>query len=248
MSVTNLFIKLEKGKPMLPKEELQLQRGLGIVGNKYKGNYTPRQILITNLATLQKYKLSPGELRENIVVSNFTIDYLKSGQLIKIGKATIRITFNCEPCGFVEILQKGLLRKIQNERGILGIVYKSGIIKLDDDIEFINDLTLPYIPYKISDRLKWLIKQLPEKKVISYKQIIESMGLWDSVCRALPALIKGLDSKEYPIHRIVNSSGELLKQLDTQDQKLKEENIEVINNKVDLKKYSWNTEGLYLMI
>ncbi len=246
MSVTNLFLKIQSGEPMLPVQEVKAVKHAGLVGNKYQGNLTPRQILITRLETLNRYNLKPGEIRENIVVSNFPVDELKSGQVIQIGEVQIRITFACEPCTFIETVQKGLLRKIEGERGALGIVYKSGVIKLGDDVEIIKNLEFPSVPYKIRDRFKWLVTQIPEGKVLSYKQIIETLGLWNSVYRALPAFIKALDPEEYPLHRIVNTAGELLPQVKNQESHLAKENIKVKNDTVDLAKYSWDTEGLYL--
>jgi alkylated DNA nucleotide flippase Atl1 len=246
MSVTNLFLKVAKGEPMRSQPYIELQREVGIIGNMYQGNYSPRQILITRQETIAKYNLQPGALRENIVVSGFPVDDLQSGQLVRIGTAEIRITFGCEPCGFVEKLQPGLLRQIEGERGVLSIVYRGGAIKLGDSIDYVAGKAFPAVPYKIIDRFAWLVAQIPEGKVLSYKQIIEGLGLWVSVYRALPAFIRRLDSEKYPVHRIVNSAGELLPQVELQLEKLTAEGVIVTDSKLDLEKYSWDTAGLYL--
>jgi len=82
-------------------------------------------------------------------------------------------------------------------------------IRVGDEISIVKNITLPFIPYKILDRFKWLVLQIPEGKVISYKQIIDTLGLWDSVYRALPTFIKSMD-QHVPTHRIANTQAEIL--------------------------------------
>ena len=79
-------------------------------------------------------------------------------------------------------------------------------------------------------------------KVVTYKQIAEYLGN-PKLSRVVGNIIhKNPNENKYPCYKVVNSKGCLSKKfafggIEKQKEKLEKENIQVINYKVDLKKY-----------
>ena len=79
-------------------------------------------------------------------------------------------------------------------------------------------------------------------KVVTYKQIAEYLGN-AKLSRVVGNIIhKNPDENKYPCYKVVNSKGCLSKKfafggIEKQKEKLEKEDIQVINYKVDLKKY-----------
>lgn len=246
-TIKQLFRKVKKGNPVIPTQNdgLNLIEKFGIEGDINANINNPRQVLITSLETLDKFDLKPGELKENIVVKDLDVDRLESGTVIQIGESVqIRITFNCEPCSFVEGIRKGLAKNIRGNRGILGVVIRSGHINLGNEIKVLGK-RYDEIPFEVYDRFKWLIKQIPEGKVLTYKQIIKSLGLFSVYFRVLPNYIRRAEKEGLLVYRIVDSDGQMLSFLDGQMKLLLNENVAFQDSKVDIHKASWNTENLY---
>lgn len=90
-----------------------------------------------------------------------------------------------------------------------------------------------------------VVMQVPYGKVATYGQIAAMAGL-PRHARLVGRVLHQLDEENsVPWHRIVNAQGKIsLMKLDMasanlQEQKLALEKIEVINGKVNLKKYQW---------
>ncbi len=244
-SVAKVFAKYEKHIGVEEASSIRLKAHQGIVGSIHTGPSNPRHVLMVSLDTLNYFGLAPGDLKENIVISGFDVDSLKSGDLVKIGDfVEIRVTFDCEPCSYVESLQQGLLKRIEGRRGVLGHVLKGGTVKLEDSF-----VSLPgkfgEIPYKIPDRFVWLVKQIPYGKVLSYEQMIESLGLPKVYYRVIPSYIKRYLNSELPLHRIVDSKGGLIDYVEGQGRLLGGEDIRVVNNQVSLANYAYDLGILY---
>ena len=83
---------------------------------------------------------------------------------------------------------------------------------------------------------------IPKGKVATYSQIAEYLGN-KRLCRVVGNILhNNPDPIKYPCYKVVNSKGELAKNfgdegIDTQKQRLVADGIEVVDYKVDLKKY-----------
>lgn len=244
--VVSLFTKLEKGKPVIPTSKLNVVESFGIQDDANASNTNPRHVLITSNQTLCDFNLNPGQLKENIVVEDFDIDSLKSGEELKIGDVKLRILFMCEPCGYVESLKKGLLKEIEGKRGVLTYVKTNGTIKLGDSVSK-TKTTYPQVPYKIFDRFVWMLKKVPSGKVITFTDLVEGLGLFSAYFRVIPAYIKRVQNTNLPIHRIVDSKGNLIqKYVANQNELLSSEGVSIKNNTViNLEKYRFNLKELY---
>ncbi len=91
-----------------------------------------------------------------------------------------------------------------------------------------------------------ICKQVPQGKVASYKQIAEALGT-----KAYQAVGQALNKNPYrevPCHRIINAKGELhgfAQGLKKKQRLLEAEGIQIVQGKVDLKKFGmhWKSQS-----
>ncbi|MFG6319908.1 MAG: MGMT family protein [Clostridia bacterium] len=89
------------------------------------------------------------------------------------------------------------------------------------------------------------LKIIPKGKVATYAQIAEYLGN-KNLCRVVGNILhNNPDPIKYPCYKVVNSKGELSKNfgdggIEIQKQRLVADGIEVIDYKVDLKRYKMN--------
>lgn len=241
--ISNLFLKVEKDKPMLSCDSFYLEKSYGIKGDLNSAIGSPRQVLIASLPVIKQFKIKPDDLRANIVI-NENIEEFKSGQVIQIGnKAKIRLTFHCEPCYKLDEVQKGLAKKIIGQRGFLGMIIESGEIKINDKI-ILTDEKYPFLSDSAKERFVEFINRIPIGKVIKTSDIILALGLAKGYYRAIPSYLKSFDGI-IPTYRIVNVQGELMeKYIFNQKDKLINEGIEFTDNRVK-DDYYWQAENFY---
>lgn len=86
-----------------------------------------------------------------------------------------------------------------------------------------------------------LLKKVPKGKVTTYKSI--AMAMKTTAYRAVGnAMNKNPYAPEVPCHRVINANGKLggfASGLKNKTRMLKEEGVEITNNKVDLEKYEF---------
>lgn len=99
----------------------------------------------------------------------------------------------------------------------------------------------------LSQRVYEYLTTIPKGKVVTYKQVAESLGN-KGLARAVGNILhKNPDEHKYPCYKVLNSKGELAEAFvfggkGVQKQKLERDGIKVINNKVDLSLYQWQEE------
>lgn len=182
MKVTNLYLKTASGADMTAVEHMRFTPK-GIQDNV--ACQPLRQVLISSLPVSEECGLLAGDLRENVVIDGRGLYQLKSGTVVNVGPARIRLTFHCEPCK--GILGKVKLRDILHKRGVLGCFLNSGQINIGDSFS-ISDEQLEAIPYDVKDRIKWYISQ--QSKPVEAVKLVYDIGLAKSYLRALPSLIR----------------------------------------------------------
>jgi O-6-methylguanine DNA methyltransferase len=96
-----------------------------------------------------------------------------------------------------------------------------------------------------SKRIYEAVKKIPKGKVATYGQIAELAGDKKMARAVGNALHKNPNPDQIPCYRVVNSKGALSGEFafggsHAQEKLLKADGIEVIDGKVDLKKYGWN--------
>ena len=88
------------------------------------------------------------------------------------------------------------------------------------------------------------LTMIPKGKVVTYGQIAEYLGN-KGLARVVGNILHNNPSEElFPCYKVVNSQGKLAPQfafggINEQKNRLERDGIDVIKNKVDLKKYQW---------
>ena len=93
-------------------------------------------------------------------------------------------------------------------------------------------------------RIYEAVKQIPKGKVATYGRIAELAGDRKMARAVGNALHKNTEPDVIPCFRVVNAKGECSGSFafggqDAQAKRLREDGIEVVNNRVDLEKYGW---------
>jgi len=243
MHICGLFSKPRPGQPVQPCAQVQLLQGYGIEGDCQAQPGSPRQVLILDVPTLNAFHLQPGDLCENILLSE-GLATLRSGQSLQIGEALIRLTFHCEPCAYLEAVQPGLVKRIGTQRGWLGMVVASGVIALNNAV-IVGTQQFEAIPDDAKSRFYQFVKKIPLGKVVTTKHLILALGVTPSYYRAIPGWLKRAP-RDLPVHRVVAIDGSLFTQhLPDQAQQLSLEGIEITHHKVASSAY-WLPKDDYL--
>lgn len=96
----------------------------------------------------------------------------------------------------------------------------------------------------LSQKVYDYLTTIPKGKVVTYKQVAESLGN-KGLARVVGNILhKNPDENKYPCYKVLNSKGELAEAFvfggkEVQKERLEKEGIKVIDNKVDLKLYQW---------
>ena len=99
----------------------------------------------------------------------------------------------------------------------------------------------------LSQKVYEYLTTIPKGKVVTYKQVAESLGN-KGMARAVGNILhKNPDEHKYPCYKVLNSKGELAEAFvfggkEIQKERLEKDGIKVINNRVDLNVYQWKEE------
>jgi len=209
--VVGLFLKtMTEADMSVPANSLlQLKANYGIVDDSNASSISPRQLLVTCQEGLDEFDIVPGKLRENIAVQGLPKQVFVPGTQLSIGPdVKIRLTFYCEPCKRIEHFVPSL-SAIHQKRGILGVVVQGGEVGIGDGVIGESNAYSP-LSERAYERFLDFVKQIPAGKIVTYRHIIEAIGVTHSYYRALPGYIKRTSPTEYPLHRIVDSKGHLI--------------------------------------
>ncbi|PZV11484.1 MAG: hypothetical protein DCF22_14415 [Leptolyngbya sp.] len=240
MHVAKLFIKVQSSSRLVvERQRLDLVQELGIQTDKNARVGSPRQMLMVDLLTLETFGLQPGLLQENVLLDG-VLEPFVSGQVIQIGEALIRPTFLCEPCNYLETLQKGLAKRIVGRRGWLGMVVKSGEIAIGDRV-VPTSLQLPALSDDTRIRFHEFVARIPPGKVATTADLVLALGVSRAYYRSFPSLIKKT-AASLPVHRLVAIDGSLFTQhIPRQAELLAEEGVRVISNQIS-ERDRWHPE------
>ncbi len=207
MRVVGLAIKPNHGSKMITRKAFQLVRGLGIRGDTNARRNSARQVLIAGCCLYEELGLPTGALRENILVDSEVTEW-RSGQLLRIGTATLRVTFACEVCKKLNVVRPGLARCAVGRRGVLARVVVSGQVGCGDRVEVLRT-RLPAIPNEPRERIYDLLLKTPRGRVTSSVAAISVLGLLRGYARVLPRVLKGAP-EHIPVHRMVTANQSLI--------------------------------------
>lgn len=172
-------------------DSLRLVDGTGILGDLHAHPFSPRQLLLASQSAYDELALPPHALRENLLVDIDTAA-LRSGTVLQLGsEVSIRLMFECEACGGLDVQRPGLSRVIGARRGMLARVLSGGLIRRGDAIRE-APAPMPAWPGDWRARVALVLDAVPAGSVIELRHLARLAGVQSSYCRAFPAVIRKL--------------------------------------------------------
>ena len=135
--IDNLFLKVGHKQPMKAVDEAKADAGRGLVGDVSYGR-KKRQVLFMEHETLDEFGLTPGQVRENVIVSGIPLAGLPAGTRVQAGEALFEVTGDCAPCRFIEDIRPGLQEAMDGRRGTLFRVVEGGMMRPEDEIRIVS--------------------------------------------------------------------------------------------------------------
>ena len=124
-----------------------LEKGKGIVNDRYYGNCKERQEQVTliNLEEIEnfnnhiKQNIDAKNFRRNIIVSKINLNELINKK-IRINEVTLKIHEICQPCKYLQDRLKipNLVKMLVNKSGVRAEILSSGILSVGDIIKIIK--------------------------------------------------------------------------------------------------------------
>jgi MOSC domain-containing protein YiiM len=96
-----------------------------------------RQVLFASAAHLRAVGVEPGAIRENLTIEGADVQAWPVGQRVAIGDAEFEITMVCDPCERMDQLRPGLRAELEDRRGMLARVVKSGDVSVGDEVRLL---------------------------------------------------------------------------------------------------------------
>jgi MOSC domain-containing protein YiiM len=155
----------QPGIPKYKQENIRLITDFGVENDYHAGKYirhrylarknpnrpNNRQILLVDEKTisditLHGVKVTPGQLGENILVSDIHLMSMPIGSILKVGPTTIQLTEIRQPCNQLDAIHPQLTNIVMPDRedpttfnaGMMGIIVCGGIVRAGDIISRID--------------------------------------------------------------------------------------------------------------
>jgi len=96
-----------------------------------------RQVLLMDVETLERFRLVPGMVKENVTTRGLDFQNLSVGQRLRIGESLLEISTPCDPCSRMDDIRQGLQTELRSQRGWLCRVVEAGKIRQGDQIEVV---------------------------------------------------------------------------------------------------------------
>jgi len=121
-----------------------LEKGKGIVNDRYYGNFKEKkeQVTLISLEEINKFNrqinrnIEPKDFRRNIIVSGVDLNQLINKQ-ININNITLKIHEICQPCKYLQDQLKiqSLVKILVNKSGVRAEIITSGMLSVGDKIQ-----------------------------------------------------------------------------------------------------------------
>jgi len=142
--IVAICISKKKGVQKKDIKRCKLVENHGLEGDAHAGSWHRQISLLSKEARLimenKGAKLNDGDFGENLLTEGIDFSNIKIGNKLRLGKdALIRITQIGKECHDRCNIYYQVGDCIMPREGIFAEVLKGGEIKIDDDIEFLND-------------------------------------------------------------------------------------------------------------
>ena len=121
-----------------------LEKGKGIVNDRYYGNFKEKkeQVTLISLEEINKFNrqinrnIEPKDFRRNIIVSGVDLNQLINKH-ININNITLKIHEICQPCKYLQDQLKiqSLVKILVNKSGVRAEIITSGMLSVGDKIQ-----------------------------------------------------------------------------------------------------------------
>jgi len=150
--IVNLLISKSTKSPMQKVNQIVLEEGKGIYGDRYyyqegtfsnKGEIEPdRDVTLIEIENIDAYntqfkdELTVQDFRRNIVVSNCDLNSLVDKEF-QIGNVILKGIRLCEPCNYLseKLDNKNLLSGMNKKAGLRAQIIKGGSIDMSSQVE-----------------------------------------------------------------------------------------------------------------
>lgn len=150
--IVNLLISKDVKSPMQKVNQIVLEEGKGIYGDRYyyqkgtfsnKGEIEPdRDVTLIEIENIDAFNTEFNEdfkaedFRRNIVVSNCDLNSL-IGKEFQIGRVVLKGIRLCEPCNYLstKLNNKNLLTGLNKKAGLRAEIIKGGSIEMTSQVE-----------------------------------------------------------------------------------------------------------------
>jgi alkylated DNA nucleotide flippase Atl1 len=198
-----LFLKPAPGAPMRAVRALEAVAGYGLAGDCNANSASPRQVLLVDRRTIDEMALSCEDLRANLIVEG-DLSRFESGMSISFAEVRLRVTIPCEPCRKLNAVRPHLSRDVGSRRGLLARVLAGGLLKIGQE-GALDSYSTQALASDWKARIRHIVMQVPEGKVITYAALVTVAGVQGAYCRALPSVLRSLARFDVPVHRVVPS-------------------------------------------
>jgi MOSC domain-containing protein YiiM len=142
--IVAICISKKKGVQKEDVKQCKLIENHGLEGDAHAGTWHRQISLLSKEARLvmenKGAKLDAGDFGENVLTEGVNFANIKVGNKLRLGKdALVRITQIGKECHDRCHIYYQVGDCIMPREGIFAEVLKGGIIKINDDIEFLND-------------------------------------------------------------------------------------------------------------
>lgn len=144
--VTWLGLRPARGADIVMVEAADLERGRGLVGDRYQRLDGARQVTLIGQENLRAiadflgldFPVAPALVRRNIVVAGLNLLALKD-QRFRLGDAVLETSGECHPCSRMEeALGVGGYNAMRGQGGITARVVEGGRVAVGDPVVRLN--------------------------------------------------------------------------------------------------------------
>lgn len=134
--VLHLFQAIAHGEPVREFDEVFAVENMGFRDCLHARD--GRQVLVTDVETLEEFDIPPGSGKENITTRGIAIGELQRGHRMRVGEALLEVVKPCTSCHLMDEIRDGLKDAIRGRRGMICRVVESGRIRRGDPIESVE--------------------------------------------------------------------------------------------------------------
>ncbi|MGW4461245.1 hypothetical protein [Micromonospora sp. NPDC004704] len=198
--VKHLFIKRERGKPMVEVPSLDVERA-DVGDGETAFGFSPRQLCIAESESLDRNGVKASGARADIVIEGADLS-LASGSLLAIGQVNLRLTLACEPCAHGAQLAQAPMPMFRQIRRFLGLVTAPGVVAVGAGAR-VHPEVWEECPDNFRDRCAWAVERIPAGRVTTSVELLSAIGAGRSYSRVLPRWMQLARDQGAAVHRVL---------------------------------------------